>query len=64
MFPQSLGFWVNTKSLLLMEGLSRSAVAETLLKRKQKEELCEKINQMRMSESATKKIEMLTHHYL
>ena len=47
-----------------MEGLSRSAVAETLLKRKQKEELCEKINQMPMSESATKKIEMLTHHYL
>ena len=35
---ESLGFWVNTKSQLLMEGSSMSAVAETLLEGKQKEE--------------------------
>ena len=67
MFPQSLVFWVNTKSLLLMEGLSRSAWVKELkpYSRGNSEELFDKINQMPMSaSSATKKIEMLTHHYL
>ena len=63
-----LGFWVDIKKTLTAGGVVKecmSAVAETLLEGKQKEEFCEKIKQIPMSaSSATKKTEILTQDVL